>query len=432
MYKLHKVCRSCGLGAAQLPTLKESLAAGTSQDPKVLLPVFDLGLQPLANDFCNDSQERAGYAPLKVLYCPRCTLAQLSVVVRSELLYRNYNYVTSPSQTMQDHFQQLAEVIKAEVPGRSLLEIGSNDGALLESFKARGFTDCLGVDPAENLCRIAEGKGIKTVCNFFTRQVARELAAIMMPDVILARHVFCHVDDWADFVQGLEELSSRETLICIEVPYLLDLLTRGEFDTIYHEHLSMLSVRAMVTLLKDTGLRLNRIVRFLIHGGAILLMLRSAGSTAPLHSSVHEYLDFEDDKVNLDAWKKFEIGARTQIQNLRSQVAGLCEKGKRVAGLGASAKSTVWLNACGFTRRQISWIADTTAQKQYKFCPGTDIPVTDEGAILRDLPDYLILFSWNYAEEIIRKQRRYLELGGQIIIPIPSLRIVDKVRTREF
>ena len=419
MYKVHSSCRACGYASNSGPG-----GIKAAEVSERLQPVFDLGIQPLANDFTSEGQEQAGYYPLKVMLCPRCGLAQLSVVVRPDMIYRNYPYVTSPSQTMKDHFAKLAKDIQTETTGTQLLEIGSNDGALLEDFSKRGFHTVLGIDPAQNLCAIADNRGVKSVCNFFSPESAKDIAEFFRPDVILARHVLCHIPDWKSFIEGIKILSSPDTLTCIEVPYVGDLLARGEFDTIYHEHLSFMSVRAFNALLKDTGLELVRIIRYPIHGGAILMMIRPACSHSQKHISVREFLDEEAMKMTAERWKEFSVRAQDQISNLKTYVRDLVQNGKRVAALGASAKSTVWINACGFTRNELSFIADETPQKQWKRSPGSTIPIVDEGAILRDLPDYVIVFCWNFRDEVLRKTARAREKGVKFIFPVPKIEIV--------
>lgn len=423
MFTLHTTCRACGLGN-QIPTLKQTASGGPALNHDSLRSVVDLGIQPLANDFCAAAQPRAGYAPLRVLYCPRCTLAQLSVVVDPAVLYRHYSYVTSPSRTMLEHFAKLASDIKAETDGRYLLEIGSNDGALLLAFGKVGFEECIGVDPAANLCELARKNGCTVVNQFFTQQVAREISASYRPDVILARHVFCHIDNWKDFVAGLQELIGPDTLVCLEVPYAGDLLRRGEFDTIYHEHLSFLTITSIEHLLRDSGLHLHRIIEYPIHGGAVLLMLRSDQHGKPASPSVGDYLIHERTTMNEDAWIRLGINARNNIDVLRAYVRNLRDNGKRVAGLGASAKSTVWINACSFTRKEIDYIADTTTLKQYKTSPGSDIPIVDEGAIVRDLPDYVICFAWNFKEEILQKFEGIRKQGVKFVFPSPTIEVV--------
>lgn len=408
MYKLHTQCRACGYAAP---------GPGGTKSPNAekLIPVFDLGIQPLANDFCREGQERAGYAPLSVLYCPRCSLAQLSVVVDPDILYSRYNYVTSPSAMMRAHFERLLVEIKAETGGNRLLEIGSNDGRLLAFLRDFGYS-VRGVDPASNLVQVAHLAGLETVCGAFNHRLA---GALPVQDVIVARHVFCHVDDWLDFMRGVQALCHPESLVLIEVPYAGDTLARGEFDQIYHEHLSFLTLKAMRALLDRTDLRLHRVVRCDIHGGTLLLLLRHKDS-AKLSTA-----ELEPENITQEDWTKFWERAMNQIFQLRTLVLDLVRQGKSVAALGASAKSTVWINACHFTRKQIVWIADETIQKNYATSPGSDIPIVDEGAILRELPEYLVVFAWNYLPEIQEKFAPAIARGVKLIVPVPEVRVLD-------
>lgn len=410
MYKPHTHCRACGYASLGDQGVKSSTG-------NKLIEVFDLGVQPLANDFCRAEDLSSGYAPLKVLLCPHCSLGQLSVVVDPAILYRRYSYITSTSAMMRDHFDQLIKDIAVEACGNSVLEVGSNDGRLLFEMKDRGYS-VLGVDPAENLAEQARSNGVPTQTGFFCEDLARVLPT---SDIVIARHVFCHVDDWHDFVRGLESVVHEESIVCIEVPYAGDMLRGCEFDTIYHEHLSYLSIRSVMVLLDKTRLRLHKILRYPIHGGAILLMLRHKDSdiTAP-HPSVVEFVE----GITLSDWRKFAVDARDQINRLSATVRSFIAQGKRVAGLGASAKSTVWISACGFTRREIAFIADNTPQKQLTVSPGTDIPVVDEGAILRDLPDYVVMWAWNYRAEILEKFALARSKGVKFIVPVPRIEVV--------
>jgi novobiocin biosynthesis protein NovU/D-mycarose 3-C-methyltransferase len=333
------------------------------------------------------------------------------------VLYNNYSYVTSPSAMMRAHFVRLIADIISETSGNSVLEIGSNDGLLLAMMQESGFS-VLGVDPAENLVAIARARGVHVQSGFFGEDFARMLP---QSDIVIARHVFCHVDDWHDFIRGLEAVSRAETLICIEVPYAGDMLKNCEFDTVYHEHLSYLTIKSIKALLEGTSLALHRIIRYSIHGGAILLMLRRQDTESQPCSQTF----LNEENITDEDWKAFAVEARAQIDRLRATVTALVAQGKRVAGLGASAKSTVWISACGFTRKEISFIADTTPQKQYTFSPGTDIPITDEGAILRELPDYVICFCWNFwGPELKEKFKLAREKGVKFIIPVPTISIV--------
>jgi novobiocin biosynthesis protein NovU/D-mycarose 3-C-methyltransferase len=423
MYKPHLRCRACGYG----PKLGAE-GTKTGGNNERLIPVFDLGVQPLANDFRNEREERAGYAPLKVMFCPRCTLAQLSVVVRPEILYANYSYVTSPSETMRNHFTELTKALLSEITFTSALEIGSNDGAYLEYLSSKGGIVTCGIDPADNLAHIAREKGIPTITGTFRRESAERSLKVCKTgyDLIVARHVFCHVDDWRQFIDDLAIPSHKETLVAIEVPYVLDLLERGEFDTIYHEHLSYLSLKSFTALLADSPWQLHKVLRFAIHGGATLLLLRRKDYGQPPDPGVAIQLGMEQEILKIEKWQEFSERAHSNMVALKDFVADARKRGKTVAAMGASAKSTVWINACGFTRKDIAFITDTTPQKQWKLSPESDIPIVDEGAILRELPDYLICCCWNFGAEVIAKNQLAISKGVHIVFPVPKLEIVGK------
>ncbi len=381
-----------------------------------LTQVFDLGIQPLANDFCTLDEEHAGYAPLKVLFCENCTLGQLSVVVDPSLLYRHYNYITSDSLSMRDHFKQLVDDIVDENGMGSVLEIGSNDGRLLEYFKERGFGPLLGIDPAANLCPLAAARGIQTVTAVMSRANAENAQRILTKiDIIIARHVFCHVDDWHDFLSACESIAHKDTLICLEIPYVHDLLSKAEFDTIYHEHTSYLSIEAIRAALKATGLTLERVIKYPVHGGAILLMIRKGKRLCVPPDEV---------RITKEDWRAFAIKSYSKIDQLVSLVRGLAAEGKTVAGYGASAKSTVWINACHFTEKEISFITDNTPQKIGKFSPGTAIPIVDEKDLMLLAPDYCVLFAWNFKQDVLAKNQQYLKAGGRFIVPSPELEVI--------
>lgn len=418
MYRNHTICRACGFG-------KDPNAPGIKVLPNrdKLIPVFDLGVQPLANDFKKEGEACAGYFPLKVMYCPRCSLAQLSVVVDPEVMYANYSYVTSKSDMMKEHFGKLWGAIVEERHPRKILEVGSNDGDFLHYAMDHGAALCVGVDPATNLAKIAKEQGIQTVPLMFNEITAKTVAGWHQSfDVIVARHVFCHIDDWQGFIRACELVSDEDTLVVIEAPYVGDTLMNCEFDQCYHEHMSFLSYKAVDALLAKSKFQIVSIQRYGIHGGTSALFLRNREMDFPTKQLVREFIATEN--ITAEDWKKFGVEARDQINRLSQTVRSAVAQGKRVVGLGASAKSTVWVNACGFTKREVAFIADNTPQKQLTFSPGTDIPIVDEGAILRELPDYVILWAWNYKDEILAKFDSVRKKGVKFIIPVPTITVV--------
>lgn len=395
MYKTHTHCRAC--------------------DSTDLIPVFDLGLQPLANSFKLISEEQDGYAPLLVLFCQKCTLAQLSVTVRPDLLYSYYRYVTSTSQTMRQHFDWLSALLQSEKG--SILEIGSNDGLFLDYLKDIGFR-VVGCDPAANLCNIASKRGhicVPAVFNSQSSMKCLEASHGERFDAIAARHVFCHVDDWMDFFRGLGAVSHRETLICIEVPYVADMMDRLEFDSIYHEHTSYLTINAMRVLLNRTPFHLHRVIRSDIHGGSLVILIRHNDSIHPRCS-----IDIKEN-ITRQQWELFDDQCRAKIQRLRRMVHDLIVEGKTITGYGASAKCTVWCNACKFTQKELKFVTDTTGYKQGRKVPGTDIPIVDEIEFSEERPDFAVMFAWNYQQEIMAKESKFLGNGGKFIVPIGEI-----------
>lgn len=398
MYRVHRQCRACNSGD--------------------LTSVFDLGIQPLANNFCGLHDEHAGYAPLEVLYCNQCSLGQLSVVVDPEIMFSNYAYVTSASATMDAHFEALYhDLMSNQGSLGDVLEIGSNDGRLLSMLRHRGATGILGVDPAANLAAAANVFGVPTLGKEFDIPTAEKIKTMMpYPNVIIARHVFCHCPNWHNFLSALQIVAGPKTLILIEVPHAEKMLRNVEFDTIYHEHTSYLTIKALKIALQGTNLVIDLIRRYDIHGGTIGIYLRRADDKRTSSTTT--------DNVTLEDWRVFGFAAVNRIGELRNAVEARVLQGKTVCGFGASAKCTVWLNACGFSQKQISFVTDTTSLKMGKTVPGTDIPIVPESELLNLKPDYAVLFAWNYKAEILEKFKEYRERGGKFIVPVPKLEIV--------
>lgn len=418
MFRRHNHCRACGLGKPALPTLKTVTGDATNQAPTKLLEVLDLGVSPLANDFSDMAGDHAGYAPLKLMWCPRCSLGQLSVVVDPQVIYSVYPYVTSHSDTMMKHFDKLLDDLLKEVNPGTVVEIGSNDGTFLKRCTEGGFGKAIGIEPASNLCDIANKHGITTYKRFFNELIARELNLEgVAPDLIVARHVFCHIDDWQETIHALGVLSAKHTLVAIEVPYFVETVKNVEWDQIYHEHLSYMTIKAMEWALKGSMFHIHAVKHYTIHGGAIVIMLRRNDCEIPAQPLPEEAL-IQNDLL------AFRDKAEGLVLDLRETVAKLVNDGKTVVGYGASAKATQWIQACGFTRKHLKFVCDNTAQKLWKLMPGTDIPVVDSGALTRELPDVAIMFCWNFSVEVIEKENYFRNNGGKWVIPVPNVHIV--------
>lgn len=401
MYKQHTACRACG--STELTEVFK----------------FDRPM-PLANDFVKPGEERQGFTPLRVLFCQKCTLAQLGETVNPEVLYRTYSYVTSRSQTMHRHFDRLCKDIISENGKGSIVEIGSNDGHFLTHGLTYKLSPALGIDPAENLSGGAIG--IHQLVKFFDKTTALEAREMMPhPAHIVARHCFCH-QEWKPFMAAIDLLAGKNTLISIEVPWAVDLLERTEFDSIYQEHTSYLTLASVVALLKGTHFHIHAVIRYGIHGGCVLIMLRHNESGVIPHLSSDEMLSAE--RVTVYSWKDFGYRARMKIENLQKLVEDLRSKGKIVCAFGASAKASVLINACGFTRDDIAFVTDNSPRKPGRLIPGTDIPVIEEDQMLSEHPDYAIMTAWNYEAEILAKCDKWRARGGKFIVPDREVRIV--------
>lgn len=380
-----------------------------------LIPVFSLGLQPLANSFAKREEEQAGFVPLDVLLCPKCTLSQLSVVVNGDILYRNYKYVTSRSEIMRRHFERLFKDLESEVADKTIVEIGSNDGLCLKFAKAKGYR-AIGIDPAKNLAAIAKESDIHTIPEFFDQTSAYAAKdCIGHPAVILARHCFAHMPNWKEFVAALEILAGPKTVIALEVPYIHDLLAKSEFDSVYHEHTSYVSLTAIYYLLRGSPFNIHRVIRYGVHGGSLLIMLRHKDSKIEPHLSADEYLS--EDAVTVQHWEKFRAQVALNTGKLRDVIRDANKAGKRVCGFGASAKATVWINALGLTKKDLLFVSDNSPFKPGCLVPGTDIPVIDQDDFLSEHPDIAVCFAWNFKEEILKTQQKWRDRGGKFIFP---------------
>jgi novobiocin biosynthesis protein NovU/D-mycarose 3-C-methyltransferase len=318
---------------------------------------------------------------------------------------------------MQRHFHRLFIDLESEAPPTAILEIGSNDGKCLAYAKSRGWINVFGIEPAKNLGQIAfDEYSVPSLPEFFEKESAHvALNRMGNPSVILARHCFAHVNDWREFMAGLEILAGKDTVIALEVPYVHDTLAKTEFDQIYHEHLSFISISSIYALLLPTPFKLQRIIRYGIHGGSLLIMLRHKSSGAAEHLSVDEFMG--EDLVTKKHWSKFEVQAFQKINRMRDIVRGLIADGKRVCGFGASAKATVWINACGFTEKDLLFVSDNSPLKPGCYIPGTFIPVIAQDEFLSEHPDYAIMFAWNFKTEILESQKKWRQRGGKFLIP---------------
>jgi len=367
------------------------------------------------------------FYPLDVYYCPKCGLVQLRDVVSPKILFKDYVYLTGMSQTMKQHFGQLAgEVVNNFNLSQDdlVIDIGSNDGTLLKGFKQLGIKT-LGIEPATNIALVAEREGIETINDFFSLNVANNIIERKShAKAIIGTNVFAHINDLDGILKAVNILLARDGIFVIEVPYLVDLLSKTEFDTIYHEHLSYFSLRPLVTLFKRFNMELFDVKRVPVHGGSIRCYVRR--SPSKVENSVYKLLVLEED-LRLNVFNAYlEFSAK--VKNIKLQLTSLLKKskenGSRIVGYGAAAKGNVLLNYCKIRTDILDYIVDNTPFKQGLYTPGMHIPVVPPDRLLRDEPDFVLLLAWNYLDEILKKEQKYRELGGKFIVPIPEPKII--------
>lgn len=397
-----------------------------------LAEVLDLGSTPLANRLLTQAQlgEPEPRYPLVLAFCPRCALVQITETVPPEVLFRDYLYFSSFSDTMVQHARVIADRLRVErgLGSDSLVvEVASNDGYLLQHYVAAGVP-VLGIEPARNIAKVAEERGVRTVSEFFGLELAERLAADgHRADVIHANNVLAHVADLNGFVAGLAALLKPEGLAVIEAPYLKEMLDHVEFDTIYHEHLCYFSLTALAALFDRHGLRVVNVERLPIHGGSLRVHVVPAGSRERPAPTVAALLA-EERAWGVDRLEAYQPFAE-RVTRLRADLVALLRdlkaQGRTLAAYGASAKGSTLLNYMGIDGALLDFVVDRSTVKQGRYTPGTHLPILPPEHLLAARPDDVLLLTWNFAEEIFRQQAAYLEAGGRFIVPVPSPTVVD-------
>ena len=406
-----RICRSCGAPLSQT--------------------FADLGMSPLANSFVPLARAHAmePFYPLHVYVCGSCRLVQLEEFESPQHIFGDYLYFSSFSDSWLRHAQVYAnKMIERFGLGRDsqVVEVASNDGYLLQFFQ-RESVPTLGVEPAANVAEVAISKGIATEVAFFGEATANRLkAAGKAADLIAANNVLAHVPDINDFVQGFKILLKPQGVITVEFPHLLNLIEKNQFDTIYHEHFSYLSLLAVEKIFARHGLAVFDVEQLPTHGGSLRLYGRHVEDHAKARTPAVDAILRLELEAGLDSVEAYDRFA-AQVVATKLAVLDFFVKakraGKRIVAYGAAAKGNTLLNYCGLGAEMIDFTVDRSPHKQGKLLPGTRIPVRAPEAVAEAKPDYLFILPWNLKDEIVEQMAGIREWGGQFVVPIPSLQV---------
>ena len=405
------ICRGCGGSDLQI--------------------VLSLGKMPPSNALLTEEQlaEPETRYPLDLAFCPACALAQITVSVDPAELFNEYAYFSSYSTTMLAHAEAIAQRMIGEQHLGSdnlAMEIASNDGYLLQNY-VRAGVPALGIDPARNVVVAARERGVETLCEFFSEELAEKLRdSGRRASVLHANNVLAHVPDVNGVARGIGRVLGDDGVAVIETPYVRDLVERVEFDTIYHEHLFYYSLTALDRLFDRNQVRIVDVERIPIHGGSLRVFAAPAATALAPTPAVASLLE-EEGRLGLATLDYFE-GFAGRVEALKGQLLKLLgelkDQGHRIAAYGAAAKGTVLLNAFGIGTEQIEFIADLSEYKQGRYMPGVHIPIVEPEALLAEMPHEVLLLAWNFADEIIEQQAEYRRRGGRFIIPAPVPEVI--------
>jgi 2-polyprenyl-3-methyl-5-hydroxy-6-metoxy-1,4-benzoquinol methylase len=393
----------------------------------------DLGMSPPCNRMVKPQQknEMEMFYPLHTYVCGECFLVQVQEYVSPAYIFDDYTYFSSYSDSWLDHCATYADMIIQRLgltQNSTVVEIASNDGYMLKNFVAQGIP-CLGVEPAANVAEVAMAKGIPTTVKFFGRETATQLLNEGQgADLIIGNNVLAHVPNINDFVGGLKILLKPKGTITMEFPHLKRLMKETQFDTIYHEHFSYLSLMTTQRIFAAYGLTIYDVQEWRTHGGSLRIFARhTEDSSKPVTEAIFELLarEMRDGLDTLEAYSRF--GGRVEEVKFRLLEFLIEAKraGKHVVGYGAPGKGNTLLNYCGIRSDLVQYTVDRNPYKQRKFLPGTHIPVYEPERIELTRPDYILLLPWNLKDEIIAQLAHVREWGCKFVVPIPTTQVID-------
>ena len=400
---------------------------------KNLKMFLDLGHHPPSDQFIKENRinKKIEYYPLKVNNCMNCGFKQLNYVVDPKILYQeDYPYESSLTKDGNNHFKEFANSCKKKFSLNKIdivVDVGSNVGNLLSHFKNIGIKT-LGVDPAKNICQIANKRGIKTINSFFNQKICHKIKRKYgRSKIITGSNVFAHIDDLDEFFKSVKILLKTDGVLIVEVPYFLNLIKNLEYDTIYHEHLSYITLLPLIKYLNKKNLEIFDVEEKDIHGGSIRIFIgikkKFQKSKKLKKILIKEKQSKLNDMNNLLHFSEKVKKNRMQLVNL---LIKLKSKNKKIIVLSAPAKGMTLLNYCKIDKDLIDFATEKSKLKINSFTPGVNIKVFSDREIYKKKPDYALILAWNFYKEIIRNNKKFFKLGGKFIVPVPKPRIIGR------
>lgn len=395
--------------------------------------VVDLGMSPLCESYVSDRQlnHMEAFYPLHVYVCDHCFLVQLEEYVSREEIFTEYAYFSSYSDDWLKHSEEYVSkmITNLQLDGRSrVVELASNDGYLLQYF-VESEIPVLGIEPARNIARVAEEKGVHTLVEFFGRNLADQLAKEgKSADLLLGNNVLAQVPDVNDFVSGMKILLKSDGVITMEFPHLMCLIEENQFDTIYHEHFSYFSLFAAEKIFAGHGIVLYDVEELPTHGGSLRIYGRHAEDLGKPVSDRYRELKNREIEAGVNRIEYYRCFGEKVIETkfkLLDFLISAKRRGKTIVGYGAPGKGNTLLNYCGIRGDFIDFTVDRNPYKQGKFLPGTHIPILAPEKIDETRPDYILILPWNFKDEIMSQMAHIREWGGKFLIPIPQVKVID-------
>lgn len=393
-------------------------------------PFISFGKMPIANGFLTKDQlAEEFFFELKVGFCAHCSMVQLTELVdENKMFHENYAFFSSTSIRMAQHFRAFAETVCSnylEINDPFVVEIGSNDGIMLQNFASRGIRH-LGIEPSANVAQVARDKGVNTVSRFFDADLAREIVDLHgQADAFLGANVMCHIPYLHSVFDGIRILLKPKGVLAFEDPYLGDIVEKTSYDQIYDEHAFYFSVASISYIAEQHGLEIFDVEPQNVHGGSMRYMIGHKGAH-PVSAAVvaqrqkEDELRLHDPETYHNLRRNIEASRESLVATLRELKA----QGKRVVGYGATSKSTTVTNYCGIAPDLVEFISDTTPIKQGKLSPGAHIPVRPYSDFASRYPDIALLFAWNHGEEIMAKEHGFKAAGGEFLVYVPEVKVL--------